>query len=676
MTPMKTRLITFAGALFSALLYGHSGSADEVKLDAGRLSDRGVTQNLCLAPGGDELRLQRGVLYEDDGPAAGYSYLPNSEKIDEHVWIKKELVISAPRAEQATLLVGPGGDLSARINGTSVALNPLGKQGNYWQAYRFAPDVLRSGSNEFVLTGSGSVWIARDDEYAAGSLTRLRHPNRSAKSVDGGKTWRDSKLGRGDDVDGEYYVRVFLDQYQPRGVLKLATIDVGNLADKFIGRPIDRLGPIRIAAEASIPSSSAMSIRGRTSRRFAAADEQWSPWSEVDPDGGVIAEPAGRFLQLEIRLTTDDPLVSPALKSITIAAEPRGPADWTENVRVVEATNPRIMRSSIPFQYEPFDRQELARLRREHRLDDVVADADSEFELIQRLARWSATRWQRMHLKDSYPPYNALEILKRHDDGTPVGGFCQQYNIVFLQACESFGLVGRLISIGPGNLTQHTRGGHEAVEIWSNEFDKWIYVDGNTAWYAKDRETGVPLSLFELRRHQFAVAHDQPQPPIDVVVLTETKYKWPEFMHWARLAELRLIPRSNFLQQLAPLPLNQGMRGWFWTGHYVWTDQTTTTRLLYNHRVCNSNNWQWTLNQAQLVLEATERPGELRVHVDTETPGLSGIFAAFQEQSPAAVVTPFTWSLVRGENRLRAFTRNDGGRDGAVSSIVLRWPGE
>ncbi|MDA1017363.1 MAG: hypothetical protein O3A00_23270 [Planctomycetota bacterium] len=67
--------------------------------------------------------------------------------------------------------------------------------------------------------------------------------------------------------------------------------------------------------------------------------------------------------------------------------------------------------------------------------------------------------------------------------------FCQQYNIVFLRACESFGLVGRLVSIGPGNMTDRIRGGHESVEVWSNEFLKWIYIDGNTAWYAVDVES-------------------------------------------------------------------------------------------------------------------------------------------------------------------------------------------
>ena len=37
---------------------------------------------------------------------------------------------------------------------------------------------------------------------------------------------------------------------------------------------------------------------------------------------------------------------------------------------------------------------------------------------------------------------------------------------------------------GPHGLA--IRGGHEVVELWSNQFQKWIYVDGNMAWYAVD----------------------------------------------------------------------------------------------------------------------------------------------------------------------------------------------
>ena len=220
-------------------------------------------------------------------------------------------------------------------------------------------------------------------------------------------------------------------------------------------------------------------------------------------------------------------------------------------------------------------------MRKHFKLDDVVAGAKDELDLIGMLAIWSSQRWEKGHLGQIYPAWDALEILKSHTDGQPVGGFCQQYNLVFLQACECFGLVGRAISIGPDNRgLLKIRGGHEVVEIWSNQFGKWIYVDGNAAWYFVDASSRVPLSLRELRERQLQTATGAEAKPLEIVKLAETKYEWKGITSWPPFGELRLVPRSSFLAEKSPLPLNQGMRGWFWTGHYVWNDELSPAALI------------------------------------------------------------------------------------------------
>src|SRR5262249_10891360 len=156
----------------------------------------------------------------------------------------------------------------------------------------------------------------------------------------------------------------------------------------------------------------------------------------------------------------------------------------------------------------------------------------------------------------------------------------------------------------------------------SNQFKKWIYVDGNCAWYAVDTETRVPLSLWELRQRQLATLNEKPVRPTEIIKIASTKYEWKDLTSWPPFVELRMIPRSNFLQEpLSPLPLNQGMRGWFWTGHHVWTEDEAPAAMLYGNRVTSASNWNWTLNQAHIVLEPTTTAGELRVHLDTVTPG-------------------------------------------------------
>jgi hypothetical protein len=73
----------------------------------------------------------------------------------------------------------------------------------------------------------------------------------------------------------------------------------------------------------------------------------------------------------------------------------------------------------------------------------------------------------------------------------------------------------------------------------------------------------------------------------------------PKPLNW--YLELRMIPRSNFLQQKTPLPLNQGTEEWAWTGSYVWTDAEVPAGLLFGHRVAKRGDFEWTLNQAHFI---------------------------------------------------------------------------
>jgi hypothetical protein len=663
--------IAWSCALWLCVLAQPLLHGDTLRWNARTLYERSVTSHVRLLASPEEIELQRGVLYEDDGPAAGYSYQANVEKLVPSLRIRKQLLIDDPAARAANLLVARGGTLKGTVNGQPVSLKTPARCGNYWQAYEIAPSTLRAGRNDLVLWGKGQVWIARDEEFAAGSRTRVKHPNRSARSTDGGKSWDDKHLGTTGEVDGEYYVRLFLDQYQPHGVVTLPVLDLANLAEKPVAPPVDSPGPVRITVAGTPGRKGNLAVQVRSGPCYVPDEKHWSDWQVLA--GGVLKEPAGRYLQVAVKLSTRDRQQSPRLQGITIEASPKITHDWTGRVRVVSSDNPRIVRSSIPFAYEPFSHPHLKRLRQEYRLDEVVGDAKSEWELITRLATWSAQRWQKGHLGESYPPWDALAILKPHRDGNPVGGFCLQYNLVFLQACESFGLVGRVVSLGPGNHTDQIRSGHEVVEIWSNTHRKWVYIDGHHALYAVDARSNVPLSLLQLHQRQTAALARQPYSPIRIVYLGSDRGAWPGLTEKIPFLELRLIPRSNFLEQQSPLPLNQGMRGWFWTGHYVWSDQAAPARPLYSKRISKPGNWEWTLNQVHLVLEARPQPGALQVHFDTQTPGLQSFLARVDSGQAEKVSAPFVWKLHAGTNRLQIHPRNVAGRDGSTSDIVLEY---
>lgn len=643
----------------------------ELRLHARALFEQSVTHNVRLSADGMSVELDEGELFEDDGPAAGYSYQPNEERLSDRVWIKKELIIPNPAARKATLLVGPGGDLKASVNGKAVELKPAGKAGDYWQAYPIPPDVLKAGKNEIILSGSGKVWIARAEDFAAGSVNRLKHPNRSARSADAGKSWDYDRLGPAGDIDGEYCVRLFLDHSRPTGSLTLPAMDAGNLAGRTVAPPLAKPVPVRMRLD---PEAGAVRLRIRSGTTATPDAKNWSDWKDLD-SGGELRDPNGRYFQLSVELSGADLLRPARLKGLRVEASPPQAADWPAKLKVVEARNAEIVLTAIPFVYEPFEHHRLKELRARHKLDEVAKEAQTEFELIERLARWSAGRWERGHLKEGYPPWDALEILKPHADGKPVGGFCQQYNLVFLQACESFGVPGRAVSIGVGDHGGKVRGGgHEVVELWSNQFRKWVYVDGNLAWYAVDAESGTPLSLWELRARQLRVLNEKPAEPIRIVHLVEGGKRWEGLRGWPAFLELRLIPRSNFLEKKSPLPLNQGMRGWFWTGHHVWSDADQPASLLYGNRVSDRRNWEWTLNQARYTLEATATAGELRVHLDTRTPGFDTFLADVDAAGAKPVTSGFIWKLRPGKNALEVRPRNVAGREGITSRVVIDRP--
>lgn len=647
--------------------------AGSISWSAQKLFQTSVSTNLQLTRDKNGIQLQMGQVIEDDGPAAGYSYRPNVTTLAQGTRIKKQLVIADQRARRAFLLVAPGGRLEAEINGQPCRLKLQGKSGNYWQVYPIQPGTLRRGFNDIVLFGSGKIWIARNDDFATGSDSRRQHPDRSAKSIDGGKTWNSSDLGDAPNVDGEYYVRLFLEQYASKGDLITSVIDVGNLTDQPIAPAVEEIDTIRVRLNADVPDETAIMTRFRTAKVHAHGHNGWSPWRTL-PSDGTIRQPTGRFLQLAITLATENRLVSPHLRAITIESTTKRPkADWWKRIRVLRCQNPPIIRSAIPFPYEPWNHPRLQELRKTYRLDDVVGGSDSDFALVTKLARWAADRFHKGHLQEFYPAWDALEILRLHRDGTPVGGFCLQQNLVLLQACESFGLYGRVVSIGPGEEIHRIRSGHEAVEIWSNDHRKWVYIDANTGWYFADQATKTPLSLLELRQRQIQAWHGKDAPPTQMVRLAASKYEWRGFKDWPAFFELRLVPRSNFLQKKTPLPLNQGMRGWFWTGYYVWSDDSMPARPLYPKRVFRPGDFNWTLHHPHVTLVATPTPGRLRVYLDTQTPAFDTFMVKKDNQPFRPSKAFFDWQLKTGTNHMTVAVRNGAGRLGAESVFVMEY---
>jgi hypothetical protein len=116
--------------------------------------------------------------------------------------------------------------------------------------------------------------------------------------------------------------------------------------------------------------------------------------------------------------------------------------------------------------------------------------SNSEFESILRIKNWVAEQWPHS-IPDPYPPWDAIVILDWIREGR-TGGFCGQYSQVMLQSLAAFGIQARYIEIGSVDSPM----AHFVIEVWSNEFDKWVVLDADfNVHFERD---GIPLDALEL----------------------------------------------------------------------------------------------------------------------------------------------------------------------------------
>jgi transglutaminase-like putative cysteine protease len=169
------------------------------------------------------------------------------------------------------------------------------------------------------------------------------------------------------------------------------------------------------------------------------------------------------------------------------AAKAAAGVQKTKSIQVPLFINPGKIQHQSRFNFT-FDPPEvLKKLRESENLDQVTAGAASDFEKALKLMKWTRNQWE-PGLPDPYPPLNALRILKEIRAGW-TGGFCAQYNYVFVQGLQSLSIPARYITVL----------GHEVTEAWIKESGKWICFDPlHNAYYTGEKE--VPLSVFDIYR--------------------------------------------------------------------------------------------------------------------------------------------------------------------------------
>ncbi|SVE44440.1 uncharacterized protein METZ01_LOCUS497294, partial [marine metagenome] len=230
----------------------------------------------------------------------------------------------------------------------------------------------------------------------------------------------------------------------------------------------------------------------------------------------------------------------------------------------------------------------LTQLRRECELDAVVAGAQTEFDVIQRLHRWA----YHIPLDDCrHFPWDVLswlkiergpdcQILMNHYEQRRRDRMCLYPNVVLVAALQSVGITARHLNFHSEGMT-----GHEITEVWSNDYGKWIHLDATRDYYWYDRKTRVPLDTEEIHRAlvdrlERVETWERPYlyyQDLDALVQDLPIAFWDgDYQHsnadgdhgalflFRSFCHFRVVPRFDVFSRPRPLPVSQGTEIWSW----------------------------------------------------------------------------------------------------------------
>lgn len=644
-----------------------------------------------VADADGSLRLARSVLVADETGATDFR---QTEALSERVWAKKVFYLDSADVTSAEIyLYGEASRIS--VNGAALApTKPLASTA--WARADVPNTLLRAGANEVVLSGGGSLLIEP-----------CRQPGHSLKSTDGGRTWSAKVLGKNEDLEGEYLIRLRLGRYSTRGRVLTPVIDVWDCgtAPGELPAPatLVRLGGLDQVATGQ-SAGTAVAVLVRTGTTPTPGPETWTAWQPVTGEHRPAPAQAGhRWAQLRFDLSTTRPQATPRLRPFWLDVQrttPTGPARAAGRARVEKRPDTALPPASVPFAYQaPSPRLKL--LRERYGLDKVIAPGKTEMEQLMLLRWWVRNQWHTAWQGGAegwMPPWDSLVILESKDQPDCLT-MCTHYACVFTQCCQALGWNAR-----------HCILDHHCVsEVWVDQHARWVVMDtGNSAersdvglHYERD---GVPLSAREVQEVYRSGKTDNvivrftpmalaekiaplcrpaPKPKTGPVPRPDTashaelkKYPVCQTENYRRYA---FPARNTFLDSLYPGEREQGFSSYFYDGYWWVGDDRdapkTAPEYTYHLPSSRPQDIDWPLNQAYAYLCATATPGEVHVDVDTSMPNLDHVERAEGDGKAAWAMTPatFTWKLRPGRNVLRVRGVNAWGRAGQEARTVIEW---
>ena len=646
-------------------------------------------------------------LIENDSPGAGRSEKGiSSDFIWGDIRGRKVLHLDEQRADKTWIVVFfyngftnpniPKYPLKFSVNGneSNIGLWDFKKVIEGYRWVEFPAEWLKKGDNVIDLycpeaaseEEAWELYISRADEFESGGGDLSKAGETSYKSFNGGKSWQKSPFGPDKDVRAEYSVRLSLDRYVKTGWLATPVIDLWKGASEDIIIPLKEIKKLTLDFNAEVPGGARVEYFLRKGTDPNPFSDLWENYELLGSGSEVTREINGaiinrRYIQLKAVLSTNNPLVSPVVKSINLSAELLRRVQELTNIHVVEAENKPIKYSSIEWEWEQWNRPEFEELRKRENLDDVITGSRTEFDAQVKILDYVSKRWKLTLAPVEFPAWDALSVLDRLEN-QGAGGNCVTFNNTIGGMCMAYGWQARLVNIA----------GHEIIEVWNDDYGKWVLLDGafdpdNQNVYQYDAKTAEPLNSLEL--HNYYLDYYFPGKTIDWMQdftgYQDIKGDTPAPVKRGSLAHdmssrdtgficaafMRMVPRNNWFEKPTPRPLNHGSSYWPWNGYINWYDEQTPRKRQYSWHTDRPRDMWPDLNKVHVHITSGFGNDRLFLRFETYTPNFSHYEVDVDNTGWKEVSDRWTWLLQSGRNTLRVRAVNKLGAKGKPSPIIL-----
>ena len=361
------------------------------------------------------------------------------------------------------------------------------------------------------------------------------------------------------------------------------------------------------------------------------------------------------------------PKESLAAKDATLRIEDYLAKRAPQGLEVVNLHNERIVKSRFAFSYQP-DVPRLRQMREEMGLDKIVADAGDELEKMILLRRWVRSQFSRRDYKKRMENFDALAIwkhpqrntdkrAKKPDEYNP----CHFFPLFYSQVLMAMGFNPRMVGI-----THTGYGAHGFVEVWSNQYKKWISMDPDlNLHYELD---GVPQNMLEVHNARYdadckmVLRQEMIEPGIQPLETIEGMISYHRYI---KIGDMRNDWLTNAYFPGHPYRSDQATL--FWKDPRqpeVWSLYTETS---------DPHDMYWTLDQAEIHADPAKSTDKvLELVFKTVTPNFSHYVVTVNGEEHIIKSYSYSWRIEDGLNELSVYPVNSFGVEGIKSHVILK----